>query len=115
MQIEYESNKLKRLVEDKVALQKKVGFELAKNFLRRLDQLKAFQSIGELVKSGIDNPHELKGNRMGYIGWSIDRNKRVIIRPENAYDLQKDPYACKKVIIKGVVDYHGGKENWYLS
>lgn len=115
MQIEYESNKLKRLVEDKVTLQKKVGFELAKIFLRRLDQLKAFQSIGELMKSGIDNPHELKGNRMGYIGWSIDGNKRVIMRPENVYDLQKDPYACKKVIIKGVVDYHGGKENWYLS
>lgn len=117
MQIQYANKKLEKLVKDKLKMAKEKGVDFAKRFYKRLDELKSFTMLFELMGSGLDNPHFLKGNLKNCIGWDIDANKRLIlsigVSPHQPINF--DWMQLETVIIKGVVDYHGSKESWYIA
>lgn len=52
----------------------------------------------------------------GIVRYSIhlNQNYRLIIRPINEKSDAKSLKECETVIIEGVVDYHGSKENWLI-
>lgn len=66
--------------------------------------------------SGIDNPHLLKSDLYGCISWSISGNVRLILdldlKPNELYS--PEIATRTKICIKGVVDYHGGKDEWLI-
>lgn len=117
MRIRFEKSKLQKLIEDKQSLAKKHGVDFSKKLLKRLNELKAFKDVGELMQSGLDSPHFLSGELKNCIAWDIDANKRLIlgigILPHQTLDA--DYIYLDEIIFKGVVDYHGSKENWYIS
>ena len=116
MELEYSNAKVEKAFTDWSYLVKLVGVPLTKTIKKRKDQLESFQNIFELMGSGIDNPHLLKGNLYGHIGWSVTGNLRIII------DLKLEKNAIygleiakrEKICIKGVADYHGGKDEWII-
>lgn len=118
MDIEYANNKVEKVLTDAKQLVKKVGKPIAKTIIKRLDQLSAFSNIGELMRSGIDNPHPLNNNFYGSIGWTITGKLRFILdvglEKKETY-IESVVNLKEKITIKGVTDYHGDKDEWIIS
>lgn len=117
MEIDYINTKVKKALTDAEQLVKKVGHDTARAILKRKSQLEAFSNIGELMRSGIDNPHLLENNLYGCIGWSVTGNLRFILdiglKKDEKYS--QEMYRKEEITIKGVMDYHGGKDKWIIS
>lgn len=118
MDIYYANKNVEELFEDARLLVRRVGLPIAKMIKKRKDHINAFNNMLDLIKSGIDNPHPLIGNLQGCIGWTITGNIRLILDLE----LNEDEKYCdsllagrEKIKIKGVVDYHGKKDEWIIS
>ena len=114
--IKYSNEKLEKVFSDARLILKKCGQQLAKQLINRLEQLKSFECVYDLLKAPIDKPHLLEGDFEGCIAWSITGNIRLILdtglnkNPENQSIFKE----FKEIIIKGVVDYHGKKNNWII-
>lgn len=110
MNILFETNKEKAFYEDFKALRKSYGNDLAKLITKRIIQIESFESVGDLLDSGIGKGHYLKGNYKNCIALSLTGNYRLIIRPLHDEDTdfsQLDNYSLTIVTILKVEDYHG--------
>ena len=58
------------------------------------------------MNTGLGIPHPLSNKLKDYYAIRITGNYRLIVRPES---LSSD-----KIIIKGVLDYHGDKNEWII-
>ena len=93
---------------------KKIGLSMTKILKKRVLQIKASDNFAIYLKTGLGKPHPLDGELEGCYGISITANFRLVIKPiTNAYDI-KSLSQCDTILVKGVVDYHGGKCNWIL-
>ena len=111
MHIQYENNQVKKLLTDCNHLIKKVGSSFARSYVKRINQLIASNNLKIFMDLGLGNPHPLHGDLNGYIGISISKNYRLVIRPA---DINEDYENCEIIIVKGVCDYHGSKINWII-
>lgn len=94
---------------------RKIGSVTARNFKKRILQMKAAPNFVSYVNTGLGNPHPLNCDLDGYYGITITGNFRLVVRPiTDAYDV-KSLSKCDTVFVKGVVDYHGRKNDWILS
>lgn len=93
---------------------KNIGLQMSKIVKKRILQLKSSNNFAIYLKTGLGKPHPLDGDLEGCYGISITANYRLVVRPlTEAYDA-KSLSRCETVLVKGVVDYHGGKYNWIL-
>lgn len=92
-------------------MKKKFNSKITKAIYKRYFELEAFDTSADLIVSGLDHPHYLTGNFKGLLAWSIDKKYRLILdfKPLARNDKKQ------KVIIKGVVDYHGTKNKWIIA
>ena len=115
MQFEYQDEKVRKILCDAKTLQRKVGLEFGKQIKKRMNQIEATDNFNEyltIVRFG--NPHPLEGNLDKCFGIGITGNYRIVVEPlETELDMEslKD---FKKINIKGVLDYHGGKNEWII-
>lgn len=110
MDILYEKEKDKRLYEDFKALRKKHGNDLARIITKRITQIESFETVGDLLDSGLGKGHYLKNNYQNCIALSLTGNYRLIIKPHYYEDTdfsQLDNYTLEIVTILKVEDYHG--------
>ena len=122
MEIEYVNATIQQYFSDlydipnsKNLLQKKVGPILAKNVKKRVDQLKAAATFQKYLDFHIGNPHSLVGNLSSFYGVDLDSHTRLIIQPIPP-DLSAEALIiCEKVMIIGIVDYHGDKNEWLIA
>lgn len=114
MEIEFDNSKVQALFTDYNKMQKKVGLELTKKIKQRIDQVKAFDNFFDVLNYGLGNPHLLEGNKKGLCAIIIDKNKRLIIKPIVDNLSAESLKVCRKIIIKGVEDYHGSKTTTYI-
>lgn len=113
MEIEF-SAKLQKVIGSEGQHLKKRAGQLSKPIKLRIDQIRAATNYLEYQSIGLGNPHLLDGNFKGCFAVSVSKNYRLIGRlcvedlsPES---LEK----CDKVVIEGVVDYHGKSNNWII-
>lgn len=115
LQLEFQDEKVRKVLSDARILQKKVGLEMGRKIKQRLNQLEATDNFNMyLTKVGFGKPHPLEGDLDKYYGISINANYRIVVQPlETKLDMEslKD---CKVLNIKGVLDYHGGKNEWII-
>lgn len=113
--LEYSDKKVEKIICDDKILQKKIGTEFGKKVKMRLNQLKATDNFYEyLSKIGLGKPHLLEGNLGGCYGVSINANYRLVVQPlVKNLDIE-NLKNCKVLDIKGVLDYHGGKNEWII-
>lgn len=116
MNVTYENEKVKKILEDFPTLQKKCG-KHAIQIKKRTQQLKSFINLKEFIYSGLDNPHFETGDLKGLIGWDINQNVRMLLEVKEVKDdgLFKRLDTIIEIKVKGVLDYHGGKKNWIIS
>ena len=111
MEVLYENKKLEELFSDTKKLATKVDLHLLKIIKRRFLELMAADTFSDYLKVGLGRPHLLTGDLKGYYATRLDANKRLIFKPIYATNENE----CIKVMIKGVIDYHGSKTTLYLS
>ena len=114
MEFEYENPKVEKHFEDFDLIRKKTDGVFTKLLKKRCDQLRAFVTFSDLLQSRIGNPHSLKGSRKGLYAVNVDKNKRLIVQPVSDDLSPESLKKCKKVVIKGVEDYHGSKVTSYI-
>ena len=80
-----------------------------------MNQLQAAENFNQyLTKIALGKPHHLEGNLYKCFGISITANYRLIVEPiETELDIES-LRNCKILNIKGVLDYHGGKNEWII-
>ena len=109
MQLEINDNRLKKIINDPNKLIKKVGLEMAKKMHQRFNELRASSNFKQYLDNGIGRPHPLTGNLYNLFGISLNKNYRLIVEPLiDGLDVES-LHECKKIEIKGVMDYHDGK------
>lgn len=115
MQFEYQDDKVRKILCDAKLLQRKVGLEMGKKITKRMNQLKAAEDFNQyLTKIALGKPHPLDGDLDKCFGISITANYRIVVEPlETELDIESLKN-CKKLNIKGVLDYHGGKNEWII-
>ncbi len=114
MEIEYDNDKVQQLFTDFDLMKKKTDAVFTKLTKKKYEQIRAFETFAEFLKSRIGKPHSLSGDKSDCYGVNITGNKRLVVKPISA-DLSAESLAlCKKIIIKGVEDYHGSKVTSYI-
>jgi proteic killer suppression protein/toxin YoeB len=94
-------------------LKKRVGSDMAKQIKKRYNQLKAYTTFEEMLKMPFGRPEGLTNSGTDY-SLRLDANYRLIISPNCSKGDPEHLKGCTEIIIKGVVDYHGGKQNWII-
>lgn len=114
MQLEINDNRLKKIINDPNKLIKKVGLEMAKKMHQRFNELRASSNFKQYLDNGIGRPHPLTGNLYNLFGISLNKNYRLIVESLiDGLDVES-LHECKKIEIKGVMDYHDGKYVWLI-
>ena len=114
IEVSYESKRVERCFQDYEIIARKIGRELAKGLKNRMNHVQAAESFQEYLKLGLGKPHGLSGNLHGSYGVTITGNVRLIMIPKTS---ALDPVSlgqCRHVIVKGVCDYHDGKNEWII-
>lgn len=116
MEIYYEGKNIEKLFTNFSKIKKEKGLKIARVLKRRVDQIKASDTLDIYLRNAAGNPHFLKGDRKGLIGVSVDKNKRLILKPSLNREIEFSLAIkeCRKIIIVGVEDYHGGKTTIYI-
>lgn len=114
MQLEIHDQKLEKLINKPNKLIEKVGMEMARKIHQRFNEIKASQNFKEYLDYGIGKPHPLTGNLDNLFGISLNKNYRLVVEPLIEKLDDNSLKECKKINIKGVVDYHDGKCKWLI-
>ncbi len=83
MEIRFNDKKLRRLCEERVVAEQKLGVACARKLCARLSDLEAASAVTELPAG---NPHPLKGSRAGQFALNLAGGCRLVFAPAN------DPY-----------------------
>jgi len=95
--------------------QKYLGKELAKILKKRINELKAADTFAKYLSFGIGKPHSLEGIAFkDCYGISIDAHRRLVVKPIAENTSAEALAECKTVEIRGIVEYHGAKNEWII-
>lgn len=114
MQLELHNQKLEKLLNNQNKLVRKIGLEMSRMIKRRFNEMKSSPNFKEYLNYGLGKPHPLTGDLDKLYGINLNKNYRLIIEPlvEKFDDISLKE--CKNVNVKGVVDYHDGKIEWFI-
>lgn len=112
MRITYANKKIERCFEDYGEMKKRIPVEWVRAIKKHMDRLRAANTFGDFLKLNLGQPELLRGKDAGKYSVRITGNVRLIILPSETGDAVM---ICREIEIEGVVDYHGGKESWYIS
>ena len=121
MEIVYKNKKVEKIfldmndvIHSKNLLQRHIGKERAITVKRRKNQIEAAPNFNSYLKLHIGNPHLLHEDLAGLYGVDIDPHLRLIIKPVSD-DLSPESLAkCETVVLIGLVEYHGEKNEWLV-
>lgn len=111
IKITYANKKVEKYFQDYSQMQKKLSFEWVRAIKKHMDRLKAADTFGDFLKLNLGRPEQLIGYKRIRYSLRVASNVRLIIEL-NAN--QNEVMICKEIEVKGVSDYHGTKENWYI-
>lgn len=105
---------LSDVANSKNLLLKKIGKEKTVAVKKRKNQIEAATNFKSYLNLHLGNPHALTGDLNGLYGVEINAHTRLILKPVSD-DLSPAALAkCDTVILKGIVEYHGGKNEWLI-
>lgn len=112
MRIIYANSKVEKYFSDYRKMQKELPADWVRTIKKHIDRLLAADCFGDFLKLGLGKPEQLTGYKNIRYSLHVSQNVRLIIEP-NADD--NTVMICTEIEIEGVCDYHGSKENWYIS
>ena len=112
MEITYANSKVERYFKDYKKMQKELPFDWVKSIKKHMDRIKAAECFGDFLELGLGKPEQLKGYNQIRYSLHVAAHVRLIIAPNATQDTIM---ICTEIEVEGVCDYHGSKENWYIS
>lgn len=114
IRIDYEKKVEKYFKDDFELMKSKIGIEKTKSVKKIINRLKASNSFYVFVQLRLGNPHPLSGSKKEYYAVNVTANYRLIVRPVTESFSIEDLKKCDTVVVKGVEEYHGGKDEWII-
>lgn len=93
-------------------MQKKLPADWVRTIKKHMNRLEAAEYFGDFLKLGLGKPEPLSGYKQIRYSLHVAPNVRLIIEPNATQDTVM---ICTEIEVEGVSDYHGSKENWYIS
>ena len=112
MRIIYANKRVEKYFSDYREMKKKIPIEWVRTIKKHIDRLRASENFGVFLELNLGHPEPLHGKDGGKYSVRVTGNVRLIIEPSSD---GRAVTICEEVSIEGVVDYHGGKESWYIS
>lgn len=109
MELTYKTTKLKELCENpkfNQELVKKYGQEVAKKLPQRINELKSFNSLGDVPVTPPFKRHKLTGNRNEQFAVNINNQYRLIFRINDNNILIEDLMKIKEIEIMEVSKHY---------
>ena len=106
LELFYKNKNVEKYCLDIRCTQKDFGIQIAKKLSQRLSEAKSFNSVFDLLNSGIDNPHLLIGDLDGCMAWDLTAQVRLIIRISNSFNenTSEEIKTMTSVVVEGVRD-----------
>ncbi len=99
MQIQFKTNKIRKICCDKQYSTKKYGNEMWNYISLRITQIRASSSIEEMLSNRIGGCHSLKGDRQGQYAFHLkEPNRLIVVKLQSTIE--------NTVEIIEIVDYH---------
>lgn len=98
MKIEYNNKSIEKICTNATIAERKYGVELAGKLQMRIDQIKAAESVEEMIQFHIGRCHSLKGNRRKQFAVDLTHPQRLVF--------EKKGDVIQIVNILEIVDYH---------
>ncbi|MBQ6455431.1 MAG: type II toxin-antitoxin system RelE/ParE family toxin [Eggerthellaceae bacterium] len=111
MRITYANKRVERFFEDYGEMKKRIPLEWVKAIKKHVDRLQAAPTFGDFLKLNLGHPEALKGKDSGKYSLRVNANVRLIMEPNEQGDAVM---ISEEIRMEGVVDYHGGKETWFI-
>lgn len=100
MDITYKSRKLEKICEDKKVSVKSYGIDMANKIKLRINEIRASDSVEEMIQYQIGRCHALVGDRFGE--YAVD-----LVQPFRLIFIKNDDTKQIKVVkIMEIIDYH---------
>ena len=100
MDITYKSRKLEKICEDKKFSVKSYGIDMANKIKLRINEIRASDSVEEMIQYQIGRCHALVGDRFGEYAVDLVQPFRLIFIKDD------DTKQIKVVKIMEIIDYH---------
>lgn len=108
MEIQTETKKLQKQLENDSKLVKAFGSQVAKKIMQRITELRAAENLSAISHLPPPRLHQLTGDYKDYFAVDVSSNMRMVFRGLDAsgeFCVDKD--AIISIRIKEVTDYHG--------
>lgn len=117
MKIRYRNKKIEKLLNNPQYAIRILGKYIAEKVYLRKDQIESADTLEIMITGRIGRCHPLHHDFEGMFGLSLKEQVRLIIQPDVKQDciIYEELIKCKSVIVIGVVDYHGEKNEWILK
>lgn len=98
MKIEYNSKGIEKVCTNAAVAEKKYGTEMAEKIHMRIDQIKAAESVEQMIQYHIGRCHPLKGNRKDQYAVDLVHPQRLVF--------EKKGNTIRIANIIEIIDYH---------
>lgn len=98
MQVEYKTKTMEKVCTDASVASKKYGSEMAEKIQLRIDQIRAADSVEQMVQFRIGRCHQLQGNRKNQYAVDLVQPQRLVF--------EKKGNEIQIANIIEIVDYH---------
>ena len=112
MDIRYANDRVEKYFSDWGEMKRKLPMDWVRTIKKHIDRLKAAETFGDFMSLGVGHPEALKGKDLGKYSVRVNGNVRMILEPVKIGERIE---VSVEIIIEGVVDYHGDKDNWFIS
>lgn len=110
--ITYANSKVKKCFTDYNRMKKELPADWVRTIKKHMDRLEAAECFGDFLKLGLGKPEQLSGYTQIRYSLHVAPHVRLILEPNATRDTVM---ICTEIEVEGVSDYHGSKENWYIS
>lgn len=93
-------------------MKKKLPADWVRAIKKHIDRLVAADTFGEFASLGLGHLEALKGKNSGKYSVRVNGNVRMVLEPIH---IDERIELSVEIVVEGVVDYHGGKDNWFIS
>ena len=109
MEVVFKNDRLRKLINDSSALQRKYGDQVAKKVAIRLHHLESVRTL-EDMKLLPGRCHELKHDRKGQLSLELSKGYRLVFQPREASSTEGreslDWSQVESVVVLEIIDYH---------
>lgn len=109
MEIEFANSKIKTIAEKYSKAIKKYGKEKAEIVMKRINELKAADTLQDIKNIPQTGLHPLKYSRRGQFAIETVKPHQIIIKPKGDYDINNLETIKKIKILNLNLDYHKKK------